>query len=192
MTNLKPSRSKCRHCSEFFCPDYRNAYHQRYCASPDCRQASKAASQRHWLHQGTNRDYFRGVHQVRRVQEWRKAHPGYWKRKSSPSQRPQAVQPQAPEPEQSSCNVPISSLGALQDFCLSQEPAFVGLISMFTGSTLQEDIVATTRQLLDRGRNILGLILPESHNATKPKPCSDYDHQTSPPTGPRAANPPEL
>lgn len=191
MTNLKPSRRKCRHCSEFFCPDYRNAYHQRYCASPDCRKASKAASQRHWLHQATNRDYFRGTHQVRRVQEWRKAHPGYWKRKNSPSQRPQDLQPQAPKPGQSSCNVPRSPLGTLQDFCLSQEPAFVGLISMFTGSTLQEDIVATTRQLLDRGRNILGLVLPESHNA-KAKPCSDYDHQTSPPTGPPAANPPEL
>jgi hypothetical protein len=32
----------------------------------------------------------------------------------------------------------------------------VGLISMVTGSTLQEDIAATTRQLLLRGRNILG------------------------------------
>jgi hypothetical protein len=36
----------------------------------------------------------------------------------------------------------------------------VGLISMMTGSTLQEDIAATTRQLLLRGRNILGFVTP--------------------------------
>ena len=179
-------------CSEFFFPDYRNGYHQRYCASRDCRQASKAVSQQRWLRQTANRDYFRGSHQVRRVQEWRKAHPGYWKRKSSSPARPQVAQSQVSKPEQSSCNAPSSPLGTLQDFCLSQQPVFVGLISMFTGSTLQEDIVVTTRQLLDRGRNILGLMLSESPNATKPKPCPDYDHQTSPPTGSCAADPPEL
>jgi hypothetical protein len=33
---------------------------------------------------------------------------------------------------------------------------------MVTGSTLQEDIAATTRQLVLRGRNILGLVGPEN------------------------------
>jgi hypothetical protein len=33
----------------------------------------------------------------------------------------------------------------------------VGLLSLVTGSTLREDIAATTRQLLLKGANILGL-----------------------------------
>ena len=49
---------------------------------------------------------------------------------------------------------------ALQDFVLTEHPAFVGLISMVTGSTLQEDIAAVGRRLLLRGRNILGLQKP--------------------------------
>jgi hypothetical protein len=32
----------------------------------------------------------------------------------------------------------------------------VGLISMMTGSALQEDIAATTRALLSKGQDILG------------------------------------
>jgi hypothetical protein len=35
----------------------------------------------------------------------------------------------------------------------------VGLISMMTGSALQEDIAVTTRALLCKGRDILGMRL---------------------------------
>ena len=189
MKKPKPRRRKCRHCNQLFNPEHRNLYHQHYCQAPDCRQASKAASQRRWLSQGSNRDYFRGSHQVRRVQEWRKAHPGYWKRKKPPSRRSQIAERQTVNPGQSSCNVLPSSLRTLQDFCLAQEPVFVGLLSMFTGSTLQEDIAATTRKLLDRGRNILGLVLPESRNSQL---CFDYDRQTSAPAGSGAPDPHKL
>lgn len=43
----------------------------------------------------------------------------------------------------------------LQDLCLSQEPLFVGLISMLT-DTLQDDIVPVMARLQTRGRAILG------------------------------------
>jgi hypothetical protein len=37
-----PNRKrKCPHCKVFFVPDYRNVRHQRYCAKPPCRKASK-------------------------------------------------------------------------------------------------------------------------------------------------------
>ena len=65
----------CIHCSELFLPDRRNRYQQQFCNQPECRQASKAQSQKRWLKQ--NRDYFRGRQHVERVQAWRKAHPGY-------------------------------------------------------------------------------------------------------------------
>jgi hypothetical protein len=161
-----PNRRKCRCCNELFDPDPRTEDRQRYCSKPGCRQASKSASQQRWLSQNGNGDYFRGEEAVRRVQAWRKSHPGYWKRKKAAPKAPQVVDNQASNPDQSSCNAPRGRPRTLQDDCLTQEPVFVGLISMVTGSTLQEDIAATTRQLLLRGRNILGGVRPETTQTT--------------------------
>ena len=83
-------RIKCLNCHELFVPDARNAKRQKYCRKPDCRKASKQASQRRWLSKPENRDYFRGPEHVKRVQEWRKAHPGYWHSKAPV--RPDALQ----------------------------------------------------------------------------------------------------
>jgi hypothetical protein len=35
------ARRKCKCCHKLFRPDPRNRYHQRYCAAPPCRAASK-------------------------------------------------------------------------------------------------------------------------------------------------------
>lgn len=80
----KVIRRKCRCCRKFFTPDYRNVHHQAFCTAPDCRRASKAKSQRRWLAKSANRDYFRGADHVERVQQWRKAHPGYWTNAPNP------------------------------------------------------------------------------------------------------------
>jgi len=164
------TRRKCRCCNKFFVPDPRTADRQRHCSKPACQQASKAASQRRWLSKNGNGDHFRGGDEVRRVQLWRKSHPGYWKPKTPSSQGTQAVDDQRTKPDQSSRNVPRGLPGTLQDYCLAQDPAFVGLISMVTGSTLQEDIAATARQLLLRGRNILGFMPPETTQTTDQPP----------------------
>lgn len=156
------NRRKCRCCNQFFVPDPRTTDCQRHCSQPACRQASKAASQRRWLSKNGNGDYFRGPQAVRRVQAWRRSHPGYWRRKNPSSQATQVADAQPVNPSQSSCNAPRGLPHALQDDCLTQDPAFVGLISMVTGTTLQEDIAATARQLLLRGRNILGLVSPQT------------------------------
>ena len=82
----KPIRKrKCKHCHIFFPPDPRNARHQHYCSQSACQKASKAASQRRWLQKEENLDHFRGPDHVLRVQEWRKANPGYWRRKTPKS-----------------------------------------------------------------------------------------------------------
>ena len=164
------TRRKCRCCTKFFFPDPRTEDRQRYCSSPACRQVSKAASQRRWLSKNGNGDYFRGANQVLRVQLWRQSHPGYWKKKNPSSEGTQAVASQSPNPDQSSGNVPRALPRTLQDHCLTQDPAFVGLISMVTGSTLQEDIAATARQLLLRGRNILGCVSPQTTQTTTAPP----------------------
>jgi hypothetical protein len=123
------------------------------------------------------------------VRQWRQAHPGYWKGKTPVSASAQVAAPQAVNPVQASCNVPLTAPGTLQDFCLPQHPGFVGLISLITGRTLQDDIVPIARRVVEQGQNILGLTLPESRNQ---KPCPDYDRQTSAPGGSPAANPPKL
>lgn len=160
----RPERRKCRCCSSFFLPDYRNRDRQHYCEKPDCRQASKAASQQRWLRKPANRNYFRDAQNVARVQQWRKAHPGYWQQKpeqTAQSEPTQRVAAQWINPGQSSCNVPGSPLSTLQDFCLAKDPAFIGLISIVTGRTLPDDIAAMARRVVDQGRNILGQVSPE-------------------------------
>ena len=179
--NSRTSRRKCRCCNEFFSPDYRNAHHQFYCAKSACRQASKVASQRRWTRKSSNRDYFRGADQVRRVQQWRREHPGYWRKHSPASGNGQPAGYQETKPDQRSCNVPRSDLRTLQDLCLTEHPAFVGLISMVTGSTLQEDIAATARQVLLRGESILGLKIPE--------PMAAYEKASDPTRSPSPGSP---
>ena len=76
----------------------------------------------------------------------------------------QVAAPQQVNPVQSSCNVPRSPLGTLQDFCLPQNPGFIGLISMITGRTLPDDIAPIARRVVEQGQNILGLTRPEQRN----------------------------
>lgn len=187
--NSTPSRRKCRHCRKFFSPDYRNRHHQYYCSKPDCRRTSKAASQCLWLRKPANRNHFHGPQEIQRVQEWRIAHPGYWKKKPLAPQETQPPVPQLTTPEKTSCNASGSARGALQDFCLAKNPVFVGLLSTLSGHTLQEDIAATIGDLLFRGRKILGLGHP---NQRHPKPQPDNDWQTFPSTESSTANPQQL
>ena len=77
---MKRRRRKCLNCGQLFRPDPRSARHQRYCSTPACRNASKAASQARWLSKPHNRSYFRGPEHVARVRAWRAANPGYARR----------------------------------------------------------------------------------------------------------------
>ena len=178
--NSKSSRSKCRHCGKIFTPDYRNHYHQQYCPDPDCRRTSKAVSQRRWLRQAKNRDYFHGPEQTQRVQEWRKSNPDYWKQKPTVPPKTSANEPHTNDQAQKSCNAPTSLPGPLQDVCFTRSPLFIGLISAIAGSTLQEDIAATIRELQTQGRKILKPIPSDQYNE---KRCPNNDCQECPSPG---------
>jgi hypothetical protein len=78
---------KCLCCEKFFLPDARNRRRQRYCRERACRKASKAESQRRWLKQAENRDYFKGPENAARVRAWQAAHPDYWKVRSKRGRR---------------------------------------------------------------------------------------------------------
>jgi hypothetical protein len=69
-------RRKCKCCLRLFRPDPRNRRHQRYCATPRCKAASKADSQARWRAKPENQGYFSGPVNVARVQAWRACHPG--------------------------------------------------------------------------------------------------------------------
>jgi hypothetical protein len=121
---------------------------------PTCRQASKAASQRRWLHKPANRDYFRGPTHVERVRQWRHAHPGYWRRRGA--RPPEALQDDlAPqEPQKQPLDEGLTP-HALQDSFFMQPAVLVGLIAQLTGLSLQDDIAMTARRLQQLGRDIL-------------------------------------
>jgi hypothetical protein len=189
--NSKRNRRKCRHCGKCFSPDYRNRRHQYYCPKLDCRRSSKAASQRRWLRQAPNRDYFRGPEHTRRVQQWRKDHPGYSKKRlppAPPGNRSAVLH--TTSPVKASCNASSSALGALQDFCLTKTHAFIGLLSMLTGDTLQEDIAATIGELLLRGQKILEHVPPDECDSKRCPDDGGYEICSS--TGSDAEHSPQL
>jgi hypothetical protein len=133
-----------------FTPDPKNAYHQEFCSKPDCKKASKAASQKRWLNKPENKNYFSGPDHVQRVRQWRKAHPGYWRKK------PNALQDVLNEnaKQKQSVNTSLAK-HALQDVLTHQQAVLIGLISQFTGSALQDDIALTIGRMQQLGNDIL-------------------------------------
>jgi hypothetical protein len=149
-----PARRKCLCCKDFYRPDQRNLRHQRYCSKAACRKESKAQSQFRWLQRPENQNYFRGPENSRRVKEWRKRNPGYWRKKKTLVQVPlQEVCHEQVAPNEEVISEKTSD--ALQEVFLMQPAVVVGLISMMTGNSLQEDIVATARVLIRKGQDIL-------------------------------------
>jgi hypothetical protein len=71
----KNKRRRCLHCRHLFHRHPRTRTQQRFCSAPECRAASKKASQQRWLRKPENQDYFCGVQHVSRVRAWRERHP---------------------------------------------------------------------------------------------------------------------
>jgi len=147
-------KKKCCNCKWLFVPDPRNQKRQEYCDKTECRKASKAASQKKWLTKPENKDYFTGPDNVKRVQEWRKKNPDYWKR----SKKLVALQDSltAQPAENIADNDQVGS-HALQDLLERQPPVIIGLISNFIGSALQDDIALTLLRMQQSGLDILCL-----------------------------------
>ena len=143
-------KKRCKHCKKLFIPDPRNAGRQNYCSEPECRYASKKDSQRRWLSKPENRDYFCGPENVARVQNWRKANPGYWRKTQKALQDPLIGQPPVNIDDTSELEC-----GALQDLLNPQPSVLIGLIASFTGLALQDDIAKTVRRLQQLGQDII-------------------------------------
>ena len=146
-------RIKCPHCQQLFTPDARNATRQRYCSKPACRKQSKADSQRRWLQKPENRDYFRGPEHVLRVQRWRAANPGYWRR--AKASRVALQDPLIAQVSVNAINFHHAKKDALQDLLILKPAVMVGLIAQLTGSALQDDIARAARRMQQLGNDIL-------------------------------------
>ncbi len=147
---------KCRNCKQYFTPDYRNVRHQYYCSKSECRKASKKQSQKKWLSKPQNKDYFKGKSNVLRVQQWREANPGYWRRNKEALQEDcheNTVNNQMDNLYLGSQSIP--SLGVLQDFFELKPAVIIGLIATLTGSVLQDDIEKTVQRMQQIGSDIL-------------------------------------
>ena len=140
-------------------PDARNRKPQHYCAKESCRRASKAASQRRWLSQPENTDYFRDAANAARVRAWQAAHPGYWKtRRKRPDVVLQGVLQDdcRPQPAETQPVAASDERAVLQDDWQRQPPLVIGLIAHLAGVTLQEDIATMTGRLIAKGHAVLG------------------------------------
>jgi len=135
------ARRKCQHCKEFYLPDRRNLRHQRYCSDFSGSQNSQR------------------VKRVAKTQSRVLAQ----KEPSAPRTVTRSLHLCTTQVAQDEEVKRIEISDALQDVLAMQPAVMVGLISMMTGSALQEDIAATTRALLSKGQDILGRRL-WSHN----------------------------
>lgn len=91
----------------------------------------------------------------RRVREWRKAHPYYWRRtaKNTDTALQETIKSQVADNESFT---PSLNRIALQDMNFLQPALVVGLMAQLTGSALQETIAETSERLLHLGQDILG------------------------------------
>ncbi len=144
---------KCLSCGEVFTTDVRNRSRQKYCGKPECRRASKTASQHRWLSQPQNRHYFRDAENAARVRRWQQAHPGYWRNTTRSRRRilQETSSRKALIPQENG----IGSPPLLQEVLSTPGPLFIGLIATLSGSPLQEDIVGASRRLVQLGHDIL-------------------------------------
>ena len=166
------SKRKCFHCKTKFQPDHRNRDRQRYCSEPDCQKASKAASQKRWLKKPENRDHFKNEVHVRRVQEWRKRNPGYWRKQGALQDSLNGQHAENKEENSSKTSPELQNPLALQDSLSSQTPLIIGLLSNLTGHTLQDDIARSVSHFIQSGLDILS----EQQKANGGQHANQTDH----------------
>jgi hypothetical protein len=148
----RAGQRKCLNCGLYFDPDRRVGKRQRYCSAAPCRSASKAASAQRWLLKPQNRDYFRGPIHVARVRAWRAAHPGYARQGLSG----RALQDQCAQQELDFAGQNANDTATpLQHLLEPVSPVLAGLIAHLFQVTLQDEMAATARRLVQLGTDVL-------------------------------------
>jgi hypothetical protein len=109
---------------------------------------------------------------VKRVQQWRNDHPGYWRKKQDALQDTLPENTKQNRKDKACLSVDGTGMSvALQDFLSVQAPVLLGLIANFTGAALQDDIVMTIRRMQKLGMDIL--------NGSTTSKGGQYDQEAS-------------
>ena len=151
---------------------------QRYCSQPQCKRASKAHSQRLWSSKPENHDYFTGEANSERVRQWRKTHLGY---ETKPNRGPKGPLQDLIETYLVDNKVVVvgEREKLLQDHMRLQTALVVGLVSILSEATLQDEIAKILRSCLNRGGDIL-----IGNSLEKPRALGGHDSE-QPPVNPQ-------
>lgn len=107
-------------------------------------KVSRSAAQTRWLKKTENRDHFSGLPDLVRIQQWRAAHPGYWRRRVRVGSYN----------IQGNLAAVVREL-ALQDVIDAQFSLVIGLVSHLAGTALQDEIATEIRRLTLLGHGVL-------------------------------------
>lgn len=150
----------CIVCDKLFTPNKFASARQTVCPAPACRKIAKRTRQADW--RARNPDYFTGPEHVERVRQWRRENPD-WRKKQRDAQ---AARRAKSSPQAKSCNTPEPGKARLQDLAPdSQSAVLVGLVSLVSGSVLQDEVHEIFHECLRRGGDLLR---PVSGGATPP------------------------
>ena len=136
-----------------FIPEPRAAGRQKFCRRSACREISHVTSQERWLKNKKGRAYHTGSVAVSRMQDWRKEHPQYWRRRANAA----ATVNRGPRdlPTVLADFFRKDSCDALQDSWPPQVVALVGLIAWLRGDALQDTIAADLDEIMVAGNDLL-------------------------------------
>lgn len=151
--NNQAYQRPCLHCGELFTPSPANRSRQKYCTKPECQKVRATRSHKEWLKK--NPKHFTGSANVFNVQEWRKLHPGYWKKKKNGSGKAKASTKGNGNGKGGFCP------GNECDTCLAlkvlaqRNPLIIGMLAKLSGLALKDSIFEELERLVDIGRGIL-------------------------------------
>lgn len=156
MANKRSKSNRCHCCGDRFIPDHRIGKRQRYCRTPECRRASRAASRARWLGKPENSQYFKGPGNALRVRLWRAAHPRV-RGQSSRRAMERLIQPRLA--------AALKACG-VQDLSERQLALVLGVVSHLARSDVQDVIARKMRRLMFDGYAVLR---PDESTAPTPR-----------------------
>jgi len=146
-----PGTKKCLCCHIFFKPTPQSKGRQNYCSKPQCKKASKKASQKKWLSKPENSHYFKDADNVQRVQQWRTDKLNYCKKSKKHSTDVDGTDKALQDTlmMQSVDNhkkIDVLNKDVLQEMLISQVFVLTELITHLDASALQEMIAFTRKK----------------------------------------------
>ena len=161
----KKTLQQCACCGRSFQPEPRAAGRQRFCALTRCRKASRRLTKSRWMARPCNAFYNSGPEPLQRVRDWRKAHPGYWKRKPRQQTEPESIAILLTVLDEFALR---NTCGALQIPWPPQLVVLLGLVARLQGTALRSTIAEEVRANMLAGYALLGIPYPYPEIAGTP------------------------